>query len=253
MKKRRLQMSKRIALAKNRNTSEYLIEDLSEGLKKNIYIRTGHMSFQEPEKINAGSKGTVYNLDNGLVFKLTSDASEAFAAYLLKLSPNECFYTVLDVFRIDTVPELYGIVLEDLVPSDKEWQLFGDIFNEWHSLLTNALEERNPEKDINIYLVPKTYQLFENTIHKKYGTERFSKQLSWLKCIQQHLQKLGILYLDLHGGNIMKDPKTGNHVLIYMGYSKTPPVSLDLVVDPEKQILVAKKLIILSKILSKHA
>jgi hypothetical protein len=239
-----------LVLAKNRDTSEVGWEMIPTDVKNNVASRIVQTRGKDPQFLKAGSMGSIYLLSTGNILKITSDESEAAAAEIIRDNPSPLMYPVMDVFEIQAGSPIFGLLLARLQPADPEWEEFGDIFNNWHSMMTNALDEKHPDKHTQIYLAPPVMDVFKRFMARTYGSNKFKEQLKWLQGVTEYLLKNEIKFLDVHGGNIMKNPETNEHVLIDLGYSETPEVELPRVTASVNRFIVAKNLIIISELLS---
>ena len=240
-----------LVLAKNRDKSQVGWESIPDDVKKNVLSRVVQDLNKNPEFLEAGSMGSVYLLSTGNILKITSDESEAAAADIVKDNPNPNLYPVMDVFEIQAGSPIFGLLLGKMEPADAEWEEFGDIFNNWHSKMTHIMDEKHPDKHTQIYLLPPIFDVFKRFCDRTYGQNKFKAQLRWLQDITEYLLKNEIKFLDVHGGNIMKNPETNEHVLIDLGYSETPEVELPRVTASVNRFIVAKNLIIISELLSR--
>lgn len=217
-----------------------LPSDLPESRWLKICERVGQDPDSEPEFIDAGTKGSVFLLDDGKILKLTSDESEAQSAAIVMRNPDPVVYKVWDVFEVPVgADKLWCIVQEKLAPADRDWGEFAQLFYHWHTDLMKKLNETTTETTRRVPYINEDLVLeFVEFLEKDHGGfDRWGAQIMWLDRLSTYLQKVKIKFMDLHKDNIMKRPNS-DHCVIDLGYAKSPRVHIDVVAR-----LIARKLV----------
>lgn len=156
------------------------------------------------KEIGRGSYGSIFQINDKTVMKISRDSSESRTCSILKKHPHPFVVNIYDVFKCKFGSRMYYfIVMEKLNKPTKTWSNFMDnIPGEVCDLSALALDK-----------------LLKNPRHSK-TTIRHKIRYSWLQEIAKHFDSLKIKFADFHGGNIMRRDK--NHILIDIGVASAP-------------------------------
>lgn len=192
-------------------------------------------NFESMISLDSGEQGTVYSMGDGArVLKVTRDATEANSSIKLVGKKAKTIATIFDVFGMRTgrmsatskwvklSKSIYGILQEELETPDRDWGLLGTA---WYNF-------RSDEDEAGGYSEESLNRHFETPINAK-NVQRFAEWveshnvdglpgnwLPWLQLVASELKAAGIVFRDLHPGNIMKR-QNGDHVLIDLGVSRS--------------------------------
>ena len=209
---------------KNLNNILILLEKINQfhiGDRRVIYL-TDEIIDKIEDRINAkmlnsfgyGTQGTVFNLSNGKVFKITYDKGEADASKILigKKHPNVVNFFDIFKFRIFdkngkiTPIYYYGIVEEKLIYL---LNFEKDIINDMFIIFLNYSENRID---------------YDTAKQKIKGNKLGSDVIEGIKFLKNN----GIKYTDFNNKNILKDGK-GNYKIIDLGFSRVANQNLDII------------------------
>ena len=171
----------------------------------------------KPKSLGEGSKGIAYDIGGNKVIKITKDNTEAKASSIVaKKGKVEGVNRIYGVYEWERYPDYY-IIVQDKVKVD-DWR---------------AKKAINKAYNVFIDLYPgkPDYHAGESEYYTSTRVKEMIESLSNLSSLYKqdsislvkglgNLNKLGILYRDLHAGNIGFD-KSNKAVIIDLGYSKS--------------------------------
>ena len=163
--------------------------------------------------IGEGSKGIVYNVgDSSKVIKITEDSSEADASSIVaKKGKVEGVNRIYGVYKWKRYPMYYIIVQDEVdVSISRAYKIIDNITDAYIDLYPERPDEEAIESE---YYTNSVVKEMIDYLRKK-------NSISIVKGLG-NLRKLGIMYRDLHAGNIGFD-KSNKAVIIDLGYSKSP-------------------------------
>lgn len=188
--------------------------------------------------LGEGSMGVAYELKDGRVLKITTDPTEARAAYyVLKLKGVKGIARIDQVFRFPDM-EIYGVVQEKLQPLPENVdKLFLWAFKEIVWKLFGRKGAGNTDRGWKFMVNRVQQELVDaSPAEKKAATKALEVyQRLGLDKIMDALVAKGIRFHDLHPGNLMMR-KPGEYVVIDLGVSDVAgggagPPTLESVVD----------------------
>ena len=171
-----------------------------------------HKAPAKPKSLGEETKGVAYDIGRNKVIKITKDSSEADASSIVaKKGRVEGVNKIYGVYKWKFYPDYY-IIVQDKVKMDEDraYKASDDIYATFIDLYPKIPEE-DALDSIN----------YTNAVVKEMIDILDNKDsISLIKGLS-NLLKLGILYRDLHEGNIGFD-KSNKAVIIDLGYSKSP-------------------------------
>jgi len=151
---------------------------------------------KSPTYLDSGSYGTVYDLHNGKVLKLSIDIEEAQAATYFKNNPNIYIAKVYDVFYAKFRDIIYACIVS----------------------------EKLNELTINQYTfickaAPFIHQ-FDNRAIELIKTHLNNKQrVHWLSQLINFFKSYNINYTDFHEGNLLRDSNNEIRIIDFGKFS----------------------------------
>lgn len=191
-------------------------------INRKIDVRKAHY-------IGAGSKGAAFAIDDR-VLKVTKDVKEANCSAVVKGHELGNIVRIYDVFSFPGT-KLFGIwqeKLEQISAEDRNQftEIIADVIVEsgvmsalwkkpsWKAITETAIEGAKADDESTVESVQRVKNELD-ILQNKFQMDKITDQLRQMK----------IVYMDFHGGNIMKRGK--EHVLIDLGYSNAPKRQID--------------------------
>ena len=194
------------------------------------------------KKLGAGSCGVAWETSQGKVMKLTGDIKEAEASdIVMKHQPTKTivpFYFVgkfayerqYSDKKMKGYPEYWDkfvIMQKKLSPLSKdEWASVWGVYDAFSSTgNASALFQRSHSIDEWIQLLKYEYEVNgggypdPSPYEVEEAQKNYHEMFQWVFDCLKELQSFGIIYRDIHPGNIMKD--NGAYKLIDLGYSQS--------------------------------
>jgi hypothetical protein len=192
----------------------------------------------------SGQKGTTFEVSNSKILKVTTDESEALASLkVMRIKPPlDALTHYDDIFRFKSVSGdyLYGILQEKLSPPSA---LYERMAEEWGAFRNQGFVEnkkkfghygsgKDYDRALKQFETPITIEniaAFVKWMDAKYRMQtmeeaQIAEFYDWLVMAAEALKKVGIVYRDLKGDNIMRRAN-GEHVIIDLGFSKNVGLS----------------------------
>jgi predicted unusual protein kinase regulating ubiquinone biosynthesis (AarF/ABC1/UbiB family) len=175
------------------------------------------MGIELSKVLGGGQKGIAYDTRDGKVLKITSDPQEAVSAKNIENKKLHYVYQIFKVFQFDSTG-YFGILQEKLKPISGQLAEAlddDDFFEIIDDFAKSEMSDEQFEKELFGY-----FNTTELDMHTK------EKIVRTLVNGMIELDNNGIVFADVHGGNIMSKPN-GEFVIIDIGLSKSKEVPIE--------------------------
>jgi hypothetical protein len=194
-------------------------------LNKNLLAKEKKINVDSLKLLGSGAGGTAYDIGNGLVLKVTKDASEAQSSNLIKGKKIPGIIYVQDVWQFPN-SSFYGLIMEKILPF-KSWPE-----DETKDYLDRVVDNLDLKSKLMKYKDNTTEIwksiLAEPTFSVSGDPKELQKAFQILTNIIQQVKAAGINnFFDLHLENLGKRVSNGEIVVFDLGFSDggtEPPV-----------------------------
>lgn len=177
-------------------------------------LRRKKISVDRCKELGGGAYGSVFQINENTVLKVSEDRSEINTMNIVKNNPTPYIVKVLDVFRCRIANRVrYFIVEEKLREATLPWKDFADyaMYPTDDAIITKRTVKKaktNPPIELS------------------HLTKTLPCQFKWLEKIADYFDTHKIKFSDIHCNNIMRRGR--QHVLIDLGVARAPRQTVDL-------------------------